>query len=94
MDSYYLSKKGRDDTTERGGNVIAAIHKNRFRSVCELLEKKVCQAGESSTMYNEKTHKAIVHHWSRESTVGKKLVYSTAFNRIDKKNTSGGVAVY
>ena len=45
-------------------------------------------------MYNKETHEAIVHHWSRESTVGKKFVYSTAFNRINKKDTSGGVAVY
>ena len=45
-------------------------------------------------MYNAKAHKHIVHQWSRESTIGKKFVYSTAFNCIDKKDTSGGVAVY
>jgi hypothetical protein len=79
MDSYYLDKVGKAILAGSGVKYIAAITKNRFSQVYNYLSKKINRPGEWSAINNPETFESALYYWSYEKNVGKKLVYTNAF---------------
>ena len=97
MDSYYLSATARsilNDSQEKV-HFIAALKRDRFKSISGMLEPKINKSGDSATIFNELRQEAAVYHWSPDTNIGKKLVMSNAFIVKKKKALKkGSLAVY
>ena len=73
---------------------MAAARKDQIKTVSDLLIPLVNQAGESAYAYNQETKEAVVYHWSADSSVGKKFVYSSGFECVKRKMAKNSVPVY
>ena len=94
IDSYYLSKAGRDYMNDKGVNYVAALKSDRFKKICDLLKPSVTESGQTSIAYNSNTKEAAVFHWSLDKCIGKRLVMTNAFRLFAAPTRKGTIPVY
>ena len=74
------------DLRENGRFVIAAMNQGRFKAFSKMLNREEKAPGSTVSVYNNKTGEALTYHHSIHACVGKKLVYSNAFDVVLGKN--------
>ena len=94
MDSYYLDNNGRQRLLERGVRYVAALKPDRFASIAQLLSPGVRQQGDTTWAWNGERREAAVHHWSRETGVGKKFALSNCFTLTRQRNLPHKIPIY
>lgn len=94
MDSYYLDSAGRSFLRESGVKYIAAITKERFGRLFEILSPKCEKPGDWGGIHNADTKETVVLNWSMDQKVGKKMVMSNAFKKQRRSNLNNIVPVY
>ena len=85
MDSYYLSHEATFRIKEKESFVIAAINHGRFPEFARLLNKDKRGPGMMASAFNDETGEALTFYHSQNKRVGRKVVYSTAFELKKKK---------
>ncbi len=94
MDSYYLDGAGRSYLRENNVQYVAAITKERFPAVFDLVKEKVTKPGEWNGVHNDETSETVIHYWDTDETIGKKLVISNAFERRFERGSKTIIPVY
>lgn len=79
MDSYYLSREACHRLRESNKLVLAACNKNRFAAFDRMLSKEAKAPGSTKFAHNPNTGESFTYHNSIHKEIGKKLVYSNAF---------------
>jgi hypothetical protein len=73
---------------------IAAITRNRFPQVFEKLTRKVDKPGQWWGINNPNTSESALYYWSYESCIGKKMVYTNAFEICAAKKDEPVVPIF
>ena len=79
MDSYYLSKAGRKSANDKKINIIAAVNPTRMKKLHQYVSLRVREVGQFCAAFNTTTNEAVVFHWSHDTHIGKKMVFSNCF---------------
>jgi hypothetical protein len=77
FDSYYNDSEGRKYMNESGVRYIGACNSARFGLLVDILRKistnPVDKPGLSSGIHNPNSQETFIHHWDKQTDVGKKL---------------------
>jgi len=79
MDSFYLDNTSHPVLLEKNVPFIASIKNDRFKPLTERLKEKVTDQGKWYGAYLPRKNEVMVHHFSKDSNVGRKTVLSNAF---------------
>ena len=84
MDSYYLTKDAAKWLKNRNIMYVGAIQKQRFNTICSVMEPELEKSGTSCIAYNWNTNKSVAYCWSANKKLGKKYVHTNAY-KLKKK---------
>lgn len=94
MDSYYLDRAGKKILADSGVKYIAAITKSRFEPFFNVTEPKINKPGQWTGLHNRLTSETVVLHWSNDSNVGKKMVFTNIMKILKGRVRKEMVPVY
>ena len=64
MDSYYLTKDASKWLKENNILYVGAIQKQRFNTICSVMEPELEKSGTTCILYNSKTGESVAYCWS------------------------------
>jgi hypothetical protein len=94
FDSYYMNNTSRHNLIDSGVKYVAATRPDRFKEAFGVVKDGIDKKGDWQGAFNENTGETIVYCFDTEKDIGKKLVFSNAFNRKKKKSKVGLIPVY
>ena len=94
MDSYYLTHEATANLRESGHNVIAAVNQGRFPIFAHLLTREQRGPGQCTSAYNNNTGESLTFYHSHDKRVGRKIVYSTAFDLSEQKRPPTYIPIF
>jgi hypothetical protein len=81
-DSLYLDNASRTKLLEMGVKYHCSVKPDRFEIISKHMQAKVKEMDDWCTMFNDKTNEVATYVWSSEKGVGRKLLVTTALDRV------------
>ena len=73
---------------------VGAIQKQRFNTICSVMEQELEKSGTAGIAYNRKTSESVAYCWSANKKLGKKFVHTNAYKLKNKAKQDTSCAPY